>query len=97
MKSRINRKKKVVEQDAKDTLAGLGENVVRIVDADTGDGICYIGQKNEEHQIFFSRPIGLEEIEAISDFIKKKKFLRAMKKGKLEKAQKLADKKFAHQ
>jgi len=96
MKAKTPRKKKVVEQDAQDTIAGLGDNVVKIVDADSGEGICYIGQKNEEHCIFFSRPIGLEEIEAVSQLIRKKKFIRAMKKGKLEKAQKLADKRFAH-
>jgi hypothetical protein len=50
-------KKKIVEINASETISGLGEEVVKILDAESGESICYIGHQNEEHRIFFSRPI----------------------------------------
>lgn len=88
------KKKRVVELNASETIAGLGKEVVKILDAESGESICYIGHQNEEHRIFFSRPIGIEEIDAVRELVRKKKFSKALVKGKIKKAQKLADKKF---
>jgi hypothetical protein len=87
-------KKKIVEINASETISGLGEEVVKILDAESGESICYIGHQNEEHRIFFSRPIGIEEIDAVRELVRKKKFSKALVNGKIKKAQKLADKKF---
>jgi hypothetical protein len=87
-------KKKIVEINASETISGLGEEVVKILDAESGESICYIGHQNEEHRIFFSRPIGIEEIDAVRELVHKKKFSKALVNGKIEKAQRLADKKF---
>lgn len=87
-------KKKIVEINALDAISGLGKDVVKIIDAESGESICYIGHQNEEHRIFFSRPIGIEEIDAVRELVHKKKFSKALVNGKIEKAQRLADKKF---
>jgi hypothetical protein len=87
-------KKKIVEINASETISGLGKEVVKILDAESGESICYIGHQNEEHRIFFSRPIGIEEIDAVRELVRKKKFSKALVNGKIKKAQKLADKKF---
>lgn len=87
--------KKVIQHRADTELSGLGENVVKILDAENGNCICYIGLKNENEIIHFTKPVTLEAIEAIVELLNKKKFGKALNSGDIEKAQKLADKKFS--
>jgi hypothetical protein len=85
---------KRMREMASSDLAGLGSNVVKIVDSETGDNICYIGYQDSMEKIYFPKPITIEQIVEIAEFVCKKKFERALSKGNLEKAQKLANKKF---
>lgn len=76
-------------------LAGFGEDVVKIVDAHTGENICYIGMVNDAEKIYFAKPVCFDVMSSIYELMKKKKLRKALNKGKIEKAQSLADKKFA--
>lgn len=91
MKSR----KSIIQHKADTELSGLGTDVVKILDADNGTCICFIGIQNDAEMVHFTKPVSLESIEAIVELLHKKKFGKALNDGDIEKAQKYADKKFA--
>ena len=92
--SEKTRRKSVIEHGAKDTIHGLGDDVVRILDADDGQTICFIGFKKEQEQVHFAKPVTAEQIEAVMELLHKKKFQRYLNDGKIIKAQSYADRKF---
>jgi hypothetical protein len=85
-------KKKVYEVSADDALSGLGENVVKIIDAEDGKNICFIGVQGTSEAVWFPKPASYEQIEAVYNLLHKKKFSKALSKGNLKKAQNMADK-----
>jgi hypothetical protein len=86
--------KRIVETKAFDQCYGLGEETVKIIDADIDQVICFIAKKNDEEQVYFPKPASLAQIEAIIELIRRKKFNRFMDEGKIEKAQEYANRKF---
>ena len=89
------KKKQVIQHRAETELSGLGSDVVKILDADNGNCICFIGMKDEDEMVHFTKPVSLEAIEAVIELLHKKKFGKALNAGNIEKAQKYANKKFA--
>ena len=65
-----------------------------LVDADNGNCLCYIGIKNDEEVVHFTKPVNLETLEVVVELINKKKFGKALNAGDIDRAQKFADKKF---
>lgn len=86
--------KRIVETKAIDQCFGLGEETVKIIDADVDQVICFIAKKNNEEQVYFPKPASLAQIEAVVELIQRKKFNRFMDEGKIDKAQEYADRKF---
>lgn len=86
--------KRIVETKAVDQCFGLGEETVKIIDADVDQVICFIAKKNDEDQIYFPKPASLAEIEAVVELLQRKKFNRFMNEGEIEKAQEYANRKF---
>ena len=93
MASTREKTKRVIEQSAKDSIHGLGDDVVRIANGDD-QTICHIGLKDEQEQVHFAKPVTLEQLEEIVELLHKKKFQRYMNDGKIIKAQSFADRKF---
>lgn len=87
--------KKVIHHRADNDLSGLGDSVVKILDADNGNCICYIGVKDENEVVHFTKPVCLEALRAVVELMNKKKFGKALNSGNIEKAQKFANKKFS--
>lgn len=87
-------KKRVYEVGADNVLSGLGDNVVKIVDASDGQNICFIGMLGDAEAVWFPKPVNYEQIEAVYNLLHKKKFSRALNKGDLKKAQVVANKSY---
>jgi hypothetical protein len=87
-------KRKVFEVSAGDALSGLGENVVKIIDAIDGQNICFIGVQGDAEAVWFPKPANYEQIEAVYNLLHKKKFSKALNKGNLKKAQTVANKSY---
>lgn len=87
-------KSDVVAHKSSEEISGLGENVVKVIDVNTGANICFIGIINNEEKVYFSKIATLAQIEAVADLLHKKKFSKLLTNGKIEKAQSYADKKF---
>ncbi len=87
-------KKKVFTHKADAEISGLGQDTVKLVDADNGNCLCYIGIKNDEEVVHFTKPVTLETLEAVVELINKKKFGKALTSGDFDRAQKFADRKF---
>ena len=87
-------KSKVVEHAAPNQVHGLGVDVVKILDAETGESICFIGYVKEKEQVHFSKPATFAQIEAVADLLHRKKFRKHLANGKIEKAEHYADKNF---
>lgn len=87
-------KKRVLTHNAETEISGLGHDTVKLIDADNGNSLCYIGIKNDEELVHFTKPVTLETLEAVVELINKKKFGKALTAGDIDKAQKFADKKF---
>lgn len=87
-------KKQMISTNADSELSGLGRDTVKLVDADTGSCLCYIGIRNDEEFVHFTKPVTVETLEAIAELINKKKFGKALNSGDIDKAQKFADRKF---
>jgi hypothetical protein len=85
--------KKIIQVDDK-TTSGLGSNVVKVIDAESGKHICSIGIREDEEAVWFPSITSIEQLEAVSALLKKKKFSRALARGKTKKAQAYADRKF---
>lgn len=89
-----SKKRKVLEVKAgPDIISGFGENVVQVMDGDTGDKICFIGIVNGEEMVWFPKPATYERIESVYSLMHKKKFKKALSKGKTRQAQAYADRK----
>ena len=86
-------KSNVVLHRSNEEISGLGEDVVKVVDEETGSTICFIGAVQDDIKVFFSRTMRLAEIEAVADLLHKKKFGKLLAKN-IEKAQSYADRKF---
>ena len=89
----MSKRKAIVEINASDIISGLGANVVKIMEKDGGQTICFIGMIGDEEMIWFPKPATFNQIEAVTALLQKKKFSRALSKGNTEKAQEIADKK----
>jgi hypothetical protein len=87
-------KSDVVAHKSNEEISGFGENVVKVVDVNTGANICFIAIVDNEEKVFFNKITNLAEIEAVADLLHKKKFNKLLNHGKIEKAQSYADKKF---
>jgi hypothetical protein len=92
--AKMPKAKRIVETKAVDQCFGLGEETVKIIDADVDQVICFIAKKNDEDQIYFPKPASLAEIEAVVELLQRKKFNRFMNEGEIEKAQEYANRKF---
>lgn len=79
------------EENAKNII-GMGDNVVKFIESQTDDVICYLGKKEDKDVVFFHKPVPPETIVAISQVLSKKKMRKAIEKGNYGKAQKLVDK-----
>ena len=86
-------KSNVVLHRSNQEISGLGEDVVKVIEEDTGATICFIGAVDDEIKVYFNRTMKLAEIEAVADLLHKKKFGKLLNKN-IEKAQSYADKKF---
>ena len=87
-------KRQMIATRAESELSGLGRDTVKLVDAESGSCLCYIGIRNDEEVVHFTRPVNIETLEAVADLINRKKFGKALNSGDIEKAQKFADRKF---
>ena len=92
-------KKSVQEIPAeKSEISGFGDNVVKIIDSETGRVVCFIGKQkglheNSEEVLHFPSPVPFALVEAVSEFMDKRKMRKALDKGDYEKVQRYADKK----
>lgn len=93
--SKNKTKKHLIENKASDQVGGLGDDVVKIIDADDDKTICFIGFKNDIEQVHFAKPANIEQLEAVLELLHKKKFQRYLNHGKIEKAQAFANRKFS--
>lgn len=75
-------------------LAGFGASVVKLTDKESGELVCFLGKSNGEEKVFFGKAVSFEQIEAVADFIQRKKFQKLVGKDEFDKAQIYADKKF---
>lgn len=75
-------------------LAGFGENVVKLTDKDSGELVCFLGKSNGEEKIFFGKAVSPGQVEAVAEFIQRKKFQKFVGKDDFSKAQEYADRKF---
>ncbi len=73
-------------------LAGLGDNVVKIIKKDTDEVVCYIGKKEDKDFVFFQGVINSEDVITVAELLGKKKMQKALSKNDFEKAQKIANK-----
>lgn len=79
------------EESTADML-GIGDDVVKFIEQETDDVICYLGKKEDKDIVFFHKPVSAETIIEISNILTKKKMRKALDKGNFKKAQKIADK-----
>lgn len=82
----------------KSEINGFGDNVVKIIDSETGQVVCFIGKHKEltgdtEELIHFPSPMPIALIGAVSELMEKRKMRKALDKGDYKKAQRFADKK----
>jgi len=75
-------------------LAGFGENVVKLTDKSSGEIVCFLGKSGEEEKVFFGKAVSPEQVDAVSEFLQRKKLQKYIGKGDFEKAQVYADRKF---
>lgn len=87
-------KSDVVAHKSFEEISGFGDNVVKVVDVNTGVDICFITMIDDEEKVFFNKVTNLAQIEAVADLLHKKKFSKLLTNGKIEKAQSYANKKF---
>ena len=82
----------------KSEINGFGDNVVKIIDSETGQVVCFIGKHKEltgdtEELIHFPLPVPIAIIGAVSELMEKRKMRKALDNGDYKKAQRFADKK----
>lgn len=75
-------------------ISGLGESVVKLYDKSNSETLCYIGFQEGERKIFFPKAVVPEQVEAVVEFLNKKKFNRHISNSAFDKAQEFADRKF---
>jgi hypothetical protein len=52
-------------------LSGFGENVVKLTDSQTSEVLAYIGRLNGEEKVHFSRPVNVNQLEAVFELMQK--------------------------
>ena len=90
-----SKKKRLVEIKDPEGISGLGSNVVRLLDAENGKNVCFIGIVENKEVVWFPNPASYEQLEAVTKLLHKKKFSKALSKGDTKRAQAFADKKFS--
>ena len=86
-------RKKLLEQNSKD-ITGFDNEVVKITDATTGNAVCHIGLIHGIESVYFTRPMSLEDLEAIVELMNKKKMQKHLTNGNYDKAEEFANRKF---
>jgi len=80
------------KEESTANILGIGDDVVKFIEQETDEVVCYLGRKEEKDVIFFHKPVLAETIVEISDILSKKKMRKALEKGDFKKAQRIADK-----
>lgn len=91
--NKTSRKKDLVAHVSNQELIGFGEDVVKVIDALTGDNVCFIGIIDGEEKVYFNKPATICDLEAVAALLNKQKFHRLLAKGKIDKAQSYAERK----
>lgn len=86
-------KKKLSISGSKE-ISGFGDSVIKITDQETGKPIAFIGKENTEEKIHLPQSVTLEQFQAISELIAKKKLNKFLEENEFHKAQEFVDRKW---
>lgn len=87
-------KKKSLSVSGSQDLCGLGENLNKITDQDTGEILAYIGLVKQEKKIHLTKPISFDQFDSINELLNKKKLNKFLDEQDFDKIQNFVDKKF---
>jgi hypothetical protein len=87
------KKKVVVQETPSRDVAGFGENVIKLT-AESGEIVCFIGKIDGKEQVFFGKAVTPDQLEAVMDFLSRKKTQKYLEKDRFADAQEYANRKF---
>lgn len=72
---------------------GAERHVVKLTD-NSGEVVCLLGKSAGEEKIFFGKAVSPDQVEAVAEFLQRKKIHKHLARNEFEQAQQYADKKF---
>ena len=90
----VSPKKEVTASSNSKDVSGFGENVVKLTDKESGETVCFLGKIAGNEQVFFGKAVSPDQVEAVAEFLQRKKIHKHIENNHFDKAQDYANRKF---